>query len=384
MPRERFLKLAGGYCAVSGSPVDPSDATRYRMRLPHVDGSGKVTGFMYYCCWPCVCDTQDWIRVDTKTIRTKEGARQYKVAVVGNPCDNAAKLTKTWTDPFSKQTTSISHAAQEVRCSKSGRLKGATLSDHGFPIFGLFFSAPVSFEETDAYKRAGRHFEDAREFDSMCEDRANNGYNSGMGEIFRKVASISPIKVGERGVFRAPRTIKSVAALQMEAERRGLDIRKPGVPTRRHRAGEKESLLDDRVGLVELLERTQAEALGKVSTKQLRIVAERRGLLLKAGQDEVERSALIERLARAMAGGADGGTLLASRRDERLNIEPSALNETVVRGMSVKELRKTVVSRLGADAVKACIEKSDFIALLVPPQSSIIRDNIEPLGGDGD
>ena len=27
----------------------------------------------------------------------------------------------------------------------------------------------------------------------MCTDRARNGYNSGMGEIFRKVASISMI-----------------------------------------------------------------------------------------------------------------------------------------------------------------------------------------------
>ena len=43
MPKKRFLTLAGSYCAVSGSPVDPSDGTRYRMRLPHVDGSGKVS-----------------------------------------------------------------------------------------------------------------------------------------------------------------------------------------------------------------------------------------------------------------------------------------------------------------------------------------------------
>ena len=23
----------------------------------------QVAGFMHYCCWPCVCDTQDFIRV---------------------------------------------------------------------------------------------------------------------------------------------------------------------------------------------------------------------------------------------------------------------------------------------------------------------------------
>ena len=28
----------------------------------------------------------------------------------------------------------------------------------------------------------------------MCTDRARNNYNSGMGEIFRRVASISPVE----------------------------------------------------------------------------------------------------------------------------------------------------------------------------------------------
>ena len=89
LPKAAFLKLAAGYCAVSGSPVTPADYTRYRMRLPRVDGTGKVTGFMYYCCWPCVCDTQDFIRVDTKTVRMKDGPVQLNVAVIGNPCDRA-------------------------------------------------------------------------------------------------------------------------------------------------------------------------------------------------------------------------------------------------------------------------------------------------------
>ena len=38
-------------------------------------------------------------------------------------------------------------------------------------------------------------FQDEYEFGEMCRDRAANGYNSGMGEIFRKVASISPVLV---------------------------------------------------------------------------------------------------------------------------------------------------------------------------------------------
>lgn len=58
----------------------------------------------------------------------------------------------------------------------------------------------------------------------MCEDRKKQNYNSGMGEIFRKVAAIAPVKVGERGVFRAPRTMKSSSELRQEAKRRGVRI----------------------------------------------------------------------------------------------------------------------------------------------------------------
>ena len=41
----------------------------------------RLRGFMYYCCWPCVCDTNDFIRVDTRNVTTAEGTRQYHFAV---------------------------------------------------------------------------------------------------------------------------------------------------------------------------------------------------------------------------------------------------------------------------------------------------------------
>ena len=59
---------------------------------------------MYYCCWPCVCDTQDFIRVDTKTIRTAEGPQKFRVAVIGNPCDDPSALTKQWSQRTSNPT----------------------------------------------------------------------------------------------------------------------------------------------------------------------------------------------------------------------------------------------------------------------------------------
>ena len=79
MTYERFELIMSGYCAISGSPVTPSDYTRYQLTLPLVSGTGTRTGYMYYCCWPCVCDTQDFIRVDTKNVTTASGTRQYHV-----------------------------------------------------------------------------------------------------------------------------------------------------------------------------------------------------------------------------------------------------------------------------------------------------------------
>ncbi len=42
----------------------------------------------------------------------------------------------------------------------------------------------------------GRTFQDEYEWGPSCLDRARKGYNSGMGEIFRKVAAIAPVDVG--------------------------------------------------------------------------------------------------------------------------------------------------------------------------------------------
>merc|ERR1712166_1714387 len=51
-----------------------------------------------------------------------------------------------------------------------------------------------SFHNNDpTSSRNNINFQSEREFQGHCTDRANKGYNSGMGEIFRKVANISPV-----------------------------------------------------------------------------------------------------------------------------------------------------------------------------------------------
>merc|ERR1711871_1139591 len=124
----------GGFCAVSGSPVRPNDYNRYRLTLPRL-GGGSLTGYMHYCCWPCVCDTQDFIRGDTRNVSTSDGTKQMHFVVIGNPCDRPEKLTEPFIQPFDRRQTTIAESAREVRCLPGGILEGATMSDHGYVIF---------------------------------------------------------------------------------------------------------------------------------------------------------------------------------------------------------------------------------------------------------
>jgi len=218
MTHKMFVEMFQGFCAVSGSPVRPSDYTRYKLTLQNVDGSGMTTGYMMYCCWPCVCDTWDFIKVDTKNITTKDGTRTYRFAVLGNPCDHAEQLTKPFKDAFGRGMTTLSRDAAEVRCD-GGTLVNAPMSDNGYVIINMFFDFPdqtpenkwaldeatsMALQTSKQQPQPGRisqiggvRFQDENEYGPMCADRAARGYNSGMGEIFRKVAAISPIQVQE-------------------------------------------------------------------------------------------------------------------------------------------------------------------------------------------
>merc|ERR1740133_90111 len=217
----RLELMFSGFCAVSGLTVRPNDYNRYGLSLPNVGGGPPRQGYLHYCCWPCVCDTQDFIRVDTKTVQTRDGPRLFHFAVLGNPCDHEEKLQEPFTQPFGQRRTTLSREAAEVRCGPDGELLGATLSDHGFVIISMFFDLEQLGEGGDAGGAAataadggavaalgdgtpqpgrvrsvgGVLLQDESEYGPMCMDRAANGYNSGMGEIFRKVAAISPIAI---------------------------------------------------------------------------------------------------------------------------------------------------------------------------------------------
>ena len=58
--------------------------TRFQVTLDRVTGNPAI-GFIYHCCWPCVCDATDLIRVDSLTVPTKSGDVQMNFLVIGDP-----------------------------------------------------------------------------------------------------------------------------------------------------------------------------------------------------------------------------------------------------------------------------------------------------------
>merc|ERR1712232_618071 len=159
------------------------------------DGTGKATGMMYHCCWPCDCDTQDLIKVDTKTIMAQDGPVKHHFAVIGNPCAHAQMLYERRRDPFGRGDFSLQDSAPDLACA-DGVLENAVLSDLGHVIIGMFHnvSFPAHHNPDDStINLADGPAHIAASFQSNCAERAEQGYNSGMGTIFRLAASITPI-----------------------------------------------------------------------------------------------------------------------------------------------------------------------------------------------
>jgi len=222
MTRAEVTTALTGFCAVSGSPVTPNDYNRYRLSLELASGTGNVNVFMHYCCWPCVCDVQDFVKVDTLTVQTKNGPEVMHFAVIGDPCEHPEKLDEPFVQPFDGRETSLTRDAPELRCGDDGRLIGASYSDHGHVVIGGVFEA-VPDDEHRGTSRAvlsgkggqpgrvtmdgvsGLNFQSETEYAGECARREANGHDSGMGEIFRRAAAVTPIK---------PLPVRRLAALR--------------------------------------------------------------------------------------------------------------------------------------------------------------------------
>ena len=227
-------RLFSGFCPVSGSPVNPSEYNTYHYKLRSlVPGAEHASGFMHHCCAPCVCDTHDMIRADTKTVSLASGSATLTFAVIGDPCKRASTLERTFTDPFSGSETTLGATAPEVQCDANGKLKGATYSDHSAVIIGLLGAAPALNTPGPSEPTPGRvttvggqSFQDSREYSGFCASRALQGYNSGMGMIFRQVAQMSPLEApASASTIGAPSSVSAIMSTKStESSRYGSPI----------------------------------------------------------------------------------------------------------------------------------------------------------------
>jgi hypothetical protein len=193
LPAANFTNAFKGFCPVSGSPIPDAPRTRYKVSLPIVGGD-LITGIMHHCCWPCICDGHDFLRVDTRTVATLDGPRTYNMLVMGDPCKDEEKLKEPYIDPFNGLSTALAYTAPELSCHSNQTLQGATYSDHGYPIVGLFFTDAAYVSNVAAKMEITDENDATFGFGATCQQRAQNGYSSGMGLIFRLVAGVNPIQ----------------------------------------------------------------------------------------------------------------------------------------------------------------------------------------------
>jgi len=167
--KETFELMFSGFCPVSGSPISyPSSYNLWKMNLPLAESEEMMEGGIYFCCSPCVCDTNDFIHIDTLTVHLSDGYYEFNFLVLGDPCamEGGEDL--------------IPSSAPDATCDGAG-LEMATYSDLGYVIIGLYQDLPAT------------GFQDSAVHEASCQARADAGYTSGMGTIFRDVASINPV-----------------------------------------------------------------------------------------------------------------------------------------------------------------------------------------------
>lgn len=162
--------LFGSFCPVSGSPISANRPGKsWELTLPDLQGE-DLTGVVNFCCEPCVCDTEDMIKVDPTEVQTAEGPHTFNFLVIGDPCVDPSRIARE---------------APDVTCENAdGSLDHAQLSANGGVIIGMLLplGAPAKSEA------------EAKEY---CSFRAENEYQGGMGQIFRNIAAIQPLGSAE-------------------------------------------------------------------------------------------------------------------------------------------------------------------------------------------
>lgn len=167
MSSAQFVEQAQGFCAVSASPI--SSTNEFVQDIATTAGGTKTVSFNH-CCWPCACDIKDAsnqgkLHIHPAKVKVTDGSVDVNYVVIDDPCRTEAVIPKE---------------APAVSC-RHGRLKKAMhIETEKGPKVVIGFA----FEKKNGEKPSD-------ELHKECEERARNGYQSGMGTIFRNMLSLT-------------------------------------------------------------------------------------------------------------------------------------------------------------------------------------------------
>ena len=165
--REEFIKYNTFYCAVSGSPIDPSREGIYDNIVVNGLDDKTYYGKYYRCCWPCSCDIMrdDLVKIEDFTISLKDGDYTHKVLTINDPCLNPDRIPSEI-----KSFKCENDKTQNGRHTDSGRL-----------IIGIL-------HDVEEYTN-----QDIDDITSMCNTRNSTPIDElrgGMGDISLKLYSL--------------------------------------------------------------------------------------------------------------------------------------------------------------------------------------------------
>tara|TARA_B100001115_G_C15845412_1_gene425652 strand:- start:3318 stop:4256 length:939 start_codon:yes stop_codon:yes gene_type:complete len=193
---ENFHKI---YCAVSGSPIQPSEDPMSRtsdLKLKKLSKVGKdidltdndnfVIGKYYRCCTPCICDlmkhsvvTDDKVQI---TNDDNESVSLYLI-LIKNPCRYGQDKLPKYEDgtPKAPAFKCVNGKVDQTRVLYLDKITGNS-EDSNYLVIGVLYDHPnpSEYDQEDLES-------DMAKF--RCEGRfASNNPPGGMGEIFIKLS----------------------------------------------------------------------------------------------------------------------------------------------------------------------------------------------------
>ena len=82
---EDFIEFNKRYCPVSGSLIRPDIEPSF-IALSENGSNFKTCGDVYFCCWPCACDSMKYAQSMNISHRFKGIKREFTVMAIDNPC----------------------------------------------------------------------------------------------------------------------------------------------------------------------------------------------------------------------------------------------------------------------------------------------------------